>query len=237
MEKTLVVAIIDDEPALRETLTPALSSEGYAVKSFPSASEGLVSLAEQPPDLIILDIIMPGMDGREFCRRWRGIHPLTPILFLSSRSGEEEKVEALGLGADDYLTKPFSLAELLIRIKVCFLRQQRWREGEANSLQKFPGDSRVGDFVLQPEPWRILYREQSLGLTVTEFRILSTLIGSPDRVFSREQLIAAAYPDDLFVSDRNVDAHIRRIRRKIQGADPAFQGIQTVYGVGYRFTL
>jgi two-component system response regulator ChvI len=231
VQSPYTIAVIDDEQGIQKTLAHALRAAGYNAVFFSSGGEALERLSEQAPDLIVLDIMMPGIDGITFCSLFRKEHPLIPIIFLSSRADELSRIEALERGGDDYLTKPFSLKELLVRIGVCLRRVERYRTDEAAA----PADAGGGPFVVDTAGWRVHLDGRALDFSVTEFRIFTALLSRPGTVFTREQLMKKAYPEDTYVSDRNVDMHITRIRKKICAVQPAFDGIETVYGLGYRY--
>jgi len=233
MHRNAVIAVVDDEASVRESLALALSSEGYAVRTFVDGESALDALLPLAPDAIILDIVMPKMDGVEFCRRYRETHRATPVIFISSKGSETDKIEALEQGGDDYLVKPYSLAELLTRLRVCLDRVARLSARAGTNEEGTVLNA--GRFILRVESWEAEYRGTPLALTVTEYRMLKRLVSAPDRVFDRDSLIGAAYPDDAYVADRNVDAHIKRLRKKVRAVDPDFDGIETVYGIGYRY--
>jgi two-component system, OmpR family, response regulator ChvI len=226
-----LVAIVDDEEHLRTTVSRALKAEGYRTALFADGAEAWESFSASLPDLAILDITMPRMDGLELCRRLRAASDAIPVMFLTSRDDEFDRVLGLELGADDYLCKPFSLRELAARVKVLFRRagpKNGEREPEA-------GDSvRVGDLALDTRRFTAAWKERELRLTVTEFRILHALARQPGYVRTREQLLAEAFPQDSYMSDRTIDCHIRRIRGKLEDLDRGFDGIETLYGLGYR---
>jgi two-component system response regulator ChvI len=182
------------------------------------------------PDLVILDIGLPRMDGLEVCRRLRTRSEYLPIIFVTSREEEFDRVLGLELGADDYMCKPFSMRELMARIKV-LLR----RAALAGTTGRRADDMiTFGDLVLDGLRLTAAWQGKPVPLTVTEFLLLQALARRPGVVKTREQLMDAAYPDRVSVSDRTIDSHIKRIRRKIQQVDPAFDVIQGVYGAGYR---
>ncbi|KGE73988.1 response regulator transcription factor [Spirochaeta lutea] len=225
------IAVIDDDRSIRNNLSLALLDEGYRVSTFDGAQRAIKSLEAEPPHVIILDILMPRMDGLEFCRSWRENHKDTSIIFLSSLTSEEDKIEALLTGGDDYLSKPFSLKELLIRVDVC-LRRIQWM----SEIPTITGGKQDHEILsLDKERWRAWLQGNELSLTVSEFRILTALSHRPGQIFTREMICNAAYPQDPYVSERNVDAHIRRIRKKISALSPGTDLIETVYGLGYRF--
>ena len=224
------IALVDDEASIREVVGYALRRAGYRVAAYRDGEEAWTAFSLSLPDLAILDILMPRMDGLELCRRIRGKSETIPLIFLTSRDDELDRVLGLELGADDYLCKPFSNRELLARIKVLFRRMAPGRNHE-------PADERVrcGSLELDPQRHTALWKQTSLALTVTEFRILGALAGQPGYAKTREQLLQAGYPFDDHMSDRNIDGHIKRIRKKISHVEPGFDGIETIYGLGYRY--
>lgn len=240
------VAVVDDEEVLRTTLSIALEQEGYSVRTHADGLSAWHALQEEPADIAILDVIMPGMDGIDLCRRLRDRWPDLPVLFLSSRNDEIDRILGLETGGDDYLGKPFSLRELLARMKV-FRRRMSPRQTEDSRPGSSPppagGNSRpacqehggpADSLVLEAEACRAWWKGSLLGLSITEFRILSCLARIPGHVKTREQLMEAAYPEPTWVEPRTMDTHIRRIRRKAREADPDFEAIESVHGMGYR---
>ena len=226
------VAVVDDEATIRETVEYALAREGYRTCAHANGADAWESFQEALPDLVILDILMPRMDGLELCRRLRGLSDSLPIIFLTSRDEEFDRVLGLEIGADDYLCKPFSMRELIARVKVLFrrldLRQDVAPAGEEALL-------RVGDLRLDLNRYEVQWEEKEVTLTVTEFRILAALVRNPGHVKSRAQLLEEGYPDDTYVSERTVDSHIKRLRRKFDELAPGLELIETVYGLGYRY--
>src|SRR5262245_18461394 len=192
------------------------------------------SLAKALPDLAILDIGLPRMDGLDLCRRLRSRSETVPIVFVTSREDEFDRVLGLEIGADDYLCKPFSMRELMARVKV-LLR----RAALLDSTQRPPDDEPVvvGELTLDPQRLPATWKGKGASLTVTEFLLLQALARRPGLVKSREQLMDAAYPDRVSVSDRTIDSHVKRIRRKLEACDPSFTAIEGVYGAGYRYVV
>jgi two-component system, OmpR family, response regulator ChvI len=227
------VAIVDDEEHLRETVSRALRAEGYRTAVFPDGADAWDSFSESMPDLVILDIIMPRMDGLELCRRLRASSDSIPVMFLTSRDEEFDRVLGLELGADDYLCKPFSLRELAARVKVLF-RRAGPKAAEAARGEAGGDMLRVGPLSLDTRRFTAAWDETPVRLTVTEFRILHALARQPGYVRTREQLLSEAFPHDSYMSDRTIDCHIRRIRGKLEELDEHFDGIETLYGLGYR---
>ncbi len=232
------IALVDDEPTLRETVGLALRREGYEVAAYADGLEAWEAFAERLPDLVVLDILMPRMDGLELCRRLRGRSEALPILFLTSKDEEFDRVLGLELGADDYLVKPFSVRELVARVRVLFRRLAlgRGRPAEGSGPPGVGAASllEVGPLALDLDRYEARWSGRRLGLTVTEFRILQALARHPGHVKTRRHLLEEAYPDDAYVSERTVDSHIKRLRRKLAGAAADLDPIETVYGLGYR---
>jgi two-component system, OmpR family, response regulator len=233
------ILVVDDDPKLREVVGYALAREGYAVSEARHGGDALALLAERRFDLLVVDVSMPEVDGFELVRRLRAGDGETPVLFLSARSDEIDRILGLELGGDDYVTKPFSTRELVTRVKVILRRLTRGGgEAEPSSAPARVEDAggaeplSVGLLRLSPESHRCYWQADEITLTATEFRLLETLMGRPGRVYSREELGALAYPDARHVSGRTLDSHIRRIRAKfrVHGCDP----VETVHGVGYR---
>lgn len=228
-----LVAIVDDEEHLRETVSRALRGEGYRTAVYPDGAEAWQFFDVSLPDLVILDIIMPRMDGLELCRRIRGVSQTVPVMFLTSRDEEFDRVLGLELGADDYLCKPFSLRELAARVKVLF-RRSGVRATEIERAPQTADNVAVGSLALDTQRFTAAWRGAPVRLTVTEFRILHALARQPGYVRTREQLLAEAFPQDSYMSDRTIDCHIRRIRGKLEEVDEGYDGIETLYGLGYR---
>ena len=218
------ILIVDDDPHIREVLRFALAREGFTVDEAENGAQALERFEQAPPDLVVLDVLMPELDGTEVCRRLRQRHT-TPIVFLTSRDDEVDRILGLELGGDDYVTKPFSVRELVARVRA-ILRRGRVPSGG--------GDQPLvhGRLRLDPERFQGWWDGRELVLTVTEFGILRTLLRRPGKVFSRDELMSAAYDFHNVVSDRTIDSHVRRLRAKLAaaGGDP----IETVHGVGYK---
>ncbi len=226
------IALVDDEENIRETVSFALRREGYRVDVYGDGLAAWEALHEQLTDVAVLDIMMPRMDGLDLCRRLRGLSETLPIIFLTSRDEEFDRVLGLELGADDYLCKPFSMRELVARIKVLFRRLQVNRQpGSADDEEILA----IGGLKLDLRRYTAHWRDRAVPLTVTEFMILNALARRPGHVKTRQQLMEEGYPHDAYVSDRTIDSHIKRLRRKFLDADPEFDGIETVYGLGYRY--
>jgi two-component system OmpR family response regulator len=218
------ILIADDEPNIREVITFALERAGYATATARNGSEAMQQMRRGPIDLIVLDIGMPEMDGLEVCRQIRKTSDV-PILFLSARDEEIDRILGLEIGGDDYVTKPFSARELVARINVIL---KRARGGEKRSPALSHGNVR-----LDAARHGVWFGEAAIALTALEFEILSAFMGRPELVFSREQLMEAAYGAGTYVSDRTIDSHIRNLRAKFAEAG-CVAAVETVHGVGFR---
>jgi two-component system, OmpR family, response regulator ChvI len=226
------VAVVEDEETIREGICVALRRERYQVDGFPDGLAAWDVLQHTLPDLAILDIGLPRMDGLELCRRLRARSARLPIIFVTSREEEFDRVLGLEIGADDYLCKPFSMRELMARVKVLLRRAAHQDDDRTvEDAVIVAGDLRV-------DPVRLLvsWKGTTIPLTVTEFLLLQALVRRPGAVMTRDQLMDAAYPDRTTVSDRTIDSHVKRIRRKFTATDPDFTRIEGVYGAGYRYT-
>jgi len=226
------IALVDDEESLRETVGFALRREGYKVDVYTDGLEAWRAFEAALPDLVVLDILMPRMDGLELCRRLRALSERLPILFLTSRDEEFDRVLGLELGADDYLCKPFSMRELAARVKV-LLRRAAQRDEPAGGAEERV--VQAGRLKLDLRRYQAFWGEAPIPLTVTEFTLLHALARHPGHVKTRAQLMEEGYPNDAYVSDRTIDSHIKRLRKKLADADPSFDAVETVYGLGYRF--
>ena len=227
---TDTIALVDDDQNIRTSVSIALEGEGWRVRSFGDGVEALRGLSTQPADLVVLDIKMPRMDGMEALTRLRRTSDV-PVIFLTSKDDEVDEVLGLKMGADDYITKPFSMRLLIERIRAV-LRRRDVAAGGADEDRKV---IQRGDLTLDPNRHRCDWKEQEVKLTVTEFLILESLAQRPGHVKTRDQLMDAAYDDNIYVDDRTIDSHIKRIRKKFKVVDENFSSIDTLYGVGYRF--
>jgi len=230
-----IVAIVEDEEGIRDSVVFALDRDGHAGAGYADGAVAWAAFSRALPDLVILDIGLPGMDGLELCRRLRAHAETLPIIFVTSREDEFDRVLGLEIGADDYLCKPFSMRELMARVKA-LLRRAGLAHAPGGAP---PRDShvQVGDLALDPDRYAVSWKGHPVRLTVTEFLLLQALVRHPGHVRSRDQLLEAAYPHDTSALDRTIDSHIKRVRRKFQEADPAFAAIDAVYGAGYRWTV
>src|SRR5260221_6218542 len=227
-----LVAVVEDEKNIRETVVFALKREGYRVNSYADGGEAWNAFRQQLPDLAVLDILLPRMDGRELCRKLRARSETLPIIFLTSKDEELDRVLGLELGADDYLCKPFSMRELVARIKVLFRRASLSADPSARDESKM---LRAGPLEIDGLRYTARWRGEALALTVTELLLLQALARHPGHVKTRQQLMEEAYPNDAWVSERTIDSHVKRLRRKFEERDAAFAGIETVHGLGYRW--
>jgi two-component system phosphate regulon response regulator PhoB len=221
------ILVIDDEPDILELIRYNLDKHGYEVTCVPSGEEALINLRQQHPDLVVLDLMLPDVDGLDVCKTMKRDTQLSriPIIMLTARGEEVDVVTGLELGADDYLTKPFSPRVLLARIKAVLRRKQSQPNEETNVLHR-------GAFVIHPGRHAVLLAGASISLTSSEFRILHLLARRPGWVFSRQQILEAVSGHDANATDRAVDVHIVSLRRKL-GAHGDM--IETIRGVGYRF--
>ncbi|MXO60199.1 response regulator [Altererythrobacter salegens] len=236
-EPRRTIALVDDDRNILTTLSIALQAEGYATRVYSDGEAALKALSENRPDLAVFDIKMPRMDGMELLRRLRETSDL-PVIFLTSKDEEQDEAAGLALGADDYITKPFSQRLLLARIRAILRRAAPLVAGAPGEPGIAPDGPVIerGRLEMDPARHRVRWDGQPVSLTVTEFLILEALASRPGVIKSRNQLMDAAYPDDVFVDDRTVDSHIKRLRRKFRAADPEFSAIETLYGAGYSYS-
>jgi len=230
-----VIALVDDDRNILTSVSIALQSEGFVTRVYTDPTMALKAIGENPPDLAVLDIKMPQMDGMELLRRIRE-HSAVPVIFLTSKDDELDEALGLAMGADDYIAKPFSQRLLLARIRA-ILRRQELAKGEATASHDEREQPLLerGRLTMDPARHKVLWDGKDVTLTVTEFMILEALAQRPGVVKTRNQLLDVAYQDDVYVDDRTIDSHIKRIRRKFRAADPAYDAIETLYGVGYKF--
>ena len=231
---TATIALVDDDKNILTSVSIALQSEGFATRIYSDGETALKAIVDNPPDLAVLDIKMPRMDGMELLRRLRE-KTAGPVIFLTSKDDELDEALGLAMGADDYISKPFSQRLLIARIKA-ILRRAELSAGKRDSDTDEPAETIVrGRLEMDPARHRVNWDGDNVTLTVTEFMILESLAQRPGIVKSRDQLMDAAYTDDVYVDDRTIDSHIKRLRRKFRQVDPEFDAIETLYGVGYRF--
>jgi two-component system response regulator ChvI len=230
-----VIALVDDDRNILTSVSIALQSEGFVTRVYTDPTAALKAVGENPPDLAVLDIKMPQMDGMELLRRIRE-HSALPVIFLTSKDDELDEALGLAMGADDYIAKPFSQRLLIARIRA-ILRRQEIAKGEATASPDAKEQPLLerGRLIMDPSRHKVLWAGKEVTLTVTEFLILEALAQRPGVVKTRNQLLDVAYQDDVYVDDRTIDSHIKRIRRKFRASDPQFDAIETLYGVGYKF--
>jgi two-component system, OmpR family, response regulator ChvI len=234
-ETDAVIALVDDDRNILTSVSIALQGEGFRTRVYSDGEAALRALILNPADLGVFDIKMPRMDGHELIRKLRE-QVAMPVIFLTSKDDESDEEMGLALGADDYIAKPFSHRLLIARIKAV-LRRAESRKLSAGDTDEMATQPIVrGRLEMDPARHRVRWDGRDVSLTVTEFMILETLAQRPDVVKSRNQLMDAAYQDDVYVDDRTIDSHIKRLRRKFRQVDPEFDAIDTLYGAGYRFT-
>tara|TARA_B100001173_G_scaffold199591_1_gene172061 strand:- start:1998 stop:2693 length:696 start_codon:yes stop_codon:yes gene_type:complete len=225
------ICLIDDDQNILASLSLALKSEGYIISAFSDGLSGLNSLQEDDYDIAILDIKMPRLDGLEVLQKLRQTSNL-PVIFLTSKDEEVDQLLGLKMGADDYITKPFSQKLLIERVKAILRRTNQTinsNDKESSNIIK------RGKLSLNMSRYECFWDDVVIKLTVTEFLLLESLASRPGYVKSRDQLMSAAYDDDIYVDDRTIDSHIKRLRRKFKNLDKDFEAIETLYGVGYRY--
>ena len=229
-----VITLVDDDENIVESVKLALESHGHTVRAFHDGASGLEALESDPPDLAILDVKMPRMDGMEVLRKLRQTSSL-PVIMLTSKDEEIDEILGFNLGADDYIHKPFSQRLLIERVKA-LLR----RTGADGGEPEPSGDGgtkaiKRGKLSMDPARHECTWDGKAVKLTVTEFLLLQALAQRPGFVKSRDNLMDAAYDDQVYVDDRTIDSHIKRMRKKFRVVDPEFDAIETLYGVGYRY--
>ena len=224
------IALVDDDKNILTSLSMALEAEGFIVDMYSDGDEAFSGLSIKPADIVILDIKMPRMNGMELLNRLRQKSNI-PIIFLTSKDDEIDEVLGLRLGADDYITKPFSQRLLIERVRVVLRREDNKNNPNENSSSII---KRSG-LKLDPEKHLCTWHEQEVVLTVTEFLIVQALAQRPGHVKSRDQLMDTAYGDNIYVDDRTIDSHIKRLRKKFKKVDASFSQIETLYGIGYRY--
>jgi two-component system, OmpR family, response regulator ChvI len=226
------IALVDDDHNILTSVSIALEAEGYRVMTYSDGASALDGFKTSPPDVAVLDIKMPRMDGMEMLRRLRQKSDM-PVIFLTSKDEEIDELFGLKMGADDFIRKPFSQRLLAERVKALLRRSAskdptNSKEADAKVLER-------GQLRMDPERHICTWKNKAVTLTVTEFLILQALASRPGVVKSRNTLMDAAYNDEVYVDDRTIDSHIKRLRKKLKSADEAFDMIETLYGVGYRF--
>ncbi len=225
------VVLVDDDRNILTSVSMALEAEGFTVRTYLDGAEALRGLTATPADLAVLDIKMPRMDGIELLQRLRK-QTAMPIIFLTSKDDEVDELLGLRMGADDYIKKPFSQRLLIERIRTLLRRAEL---GVKTSGEPSPGMIVRGDLALDPARHSCSWKGKNVDLTVTEFLILKSLAMRPGHVKNRDQLIDAAYGEHIYVDDRTIDSHIKRLRKKFRDVDGEFSEIETLYGMGYRY--
>ena len=228
------IALVDDDRNILTSVSIALQSEGFITRVYTDGATALKAFADNPADLGVFDIKMPQMDGMELLRRLREFSSM-PVIFLTSKDDELDEALGLAMGADDYISKPFSQRLLLARIRAILRRQELAKSEAAAPSEPEPDLIERGRLTMDPARHKVKWDGRDVTLTVTEFLILEALAQRPGVVKNRNQLLDVAYQEDVYVDDRTIDSHIKRIRRKFRSVDPEFDAIDTLYGVGYRF--
>ena len=231
---TATIALVDDDRNILTSVSIALQAEDFATRVYSDGETALKALVDNPPDLAVLDIKMPRMDGMELLRRLREKTDI-PVIFLTSKDDELDEALGLALGADDYIAKPFSQRLLIARIRAVLRRAELRAVPPADEEMDEANVIMRGRLAMDPARHRVTWNGRDVTLTVTEFMILEALAQRPGVVKSRNQLMDVAYQDDIYVDDRTIDSHIKRLRRKFRAVDDDFSAIETLYGVGYRF--
>ena len=228
------ITLVDDDENIVASISLALESHGHTVKAYFDGASGLAALESDPPDLVILDVKMPRMDGMEVLRRLRAGTEI-PVIMLTSKDDEIDEILGFNLGADDYIHKPFSQRLLLERVKAVLRRAGI--EAPGGPAEPAGGTKAIkrGRLTLDPARHDCLWDNKPVRLTVTEFLLLQSLAARPGFVKSRDNLMDAAYDDQVYVDDRTIDSHIKRMRKKFRQVDKTFDAIETLYGVGYRY--
>ena len=226
------IALVDDDRNILTSVQMTLEQEGYTVRTFTDGESALQGLLARPADLAVLDIKMPRMDGMELLQRLRQRSAI-PVIFLTSKDEEVDELMGLRLGADDYITKPFSQRLLLERIRALLRRNEAGKaEGSGTPAG---GVITRGDLVLDETKHTCHWKDKDIQLTVTEFLLVKALALRPGMVKNRDQLIDGAYGENIYVDDRTIDSHVKRIRKKFRQVDDNFSQIETLYGIGYRY--
>jgi DNA-binding response OmpR family regulator len=228
-ERATRILLVDDEQSIQTLLSYPLRRDGYEVVQATDGREALARFEERPFDLVVLDVMLPQLDGLEVCRRLRS-RSAVPIIMLTAKSEEIDKVVGLELGADDYITKPFSMREFRSRVKAALRRSELTRAAESDG-----GTLNVHELRIDPDKRTVTVRGEAITTTFVEFEILLTLARSPGRVFTRDMLLARVWGDSAYRDPRTIDVHIRHLREKIERDAKQPEYLFTVRGVGYRF--
>jgi len=225
------IALVDDDRNIITSVSMALEAEGFQVKTYNDGEEGLKGITSNPPDLAVLDIKMPRMDGMEVLSKLRETSTL-PVIFLTSKDDEVDEVIGLRMGADDYITKPFSQRLLIERIRALLRRKDLQNEKPEAKSEEI---TQRGDLSLDDSRHLCTWKGKPVNLTVTEYLLVKALAQRPGHVKNRDQLIDLAYGENIYVDDRTIDSHIKRVRKKFKAVDTDFNQIETLYGIGYRY--
>ncbi len=226
------IALVDDDRNILTSVSMTLEQEGFTVRTYTDGESALQGLMARPADLAVLDVKMPRMDGMELLQRLRQRSAM-PVIFLTSKDDELDELMGLRLGADDYITKPFSQRLLLERIRALLRRNEAGRaEGSGTPAG---GIIARGDLMLDETKHTCMWKGKQVQLTVTEFLLVKALAVRPGMVKNRDQLIDGAYGENIYVDDRTIDSHVKRVRKKFRQVDDDFQQIETLYGLGYRY--
>jgi len=228
------IALVDDDRNILTSVSMALEAEGYNVRTYTDGQSALQALSQQRVDLAVLDIKMPRMDGLELLSRLRKQSSM-PVIFLTSKDEEVDELIGLRMGADDYIKKPFSQRLLLERIRALLRRQTGGAVTAADGVKTVEAPITRGELVLDPARHLCTWKSQPVDLTVTEFLIVKALAQRPGHVKNRQLLMDAAYGEHVYVDDRTIDSHIKRLRKKFKAVDDSFEHIETLYGIGYRY--
>lgn len=227
------IALVDDDRNILTSIAIALEGEGYEVKQYADGLQAWTAFGAEMPDLAVLDIKMPRMDGMDLLQRLRQKSTM-PVIFLTSKDDEIDEVLGLRMGADDYVKKPFSQRLLVERIRALLRRQDALAGEEIEETEETKVMVR-GELVMDPLRHAVKWKGRDVSLTVTEFLLLQALAQRPGFVKSRDQLMDVAYDDQVYVDDRTIDSHIKRLRKKMRNTDDQFSAIETLYGIGYRY--
>ncbi|MGS2744657.1 response regulator [Halomonas sp. LS-001] len=223
--------IVEDEPKIARLMADYLQADGFTTNSLENGNDVMPWLSQHSPALVLLDLMLPGKDGLTLCREIRQHYPQIAIIMVTARVEEVDRLLGLELGADDYICKPFSPREVVARVKAVLRRGP-----PATSPGATPGSTADAAFLtLNEDGWQALVNDEDLGLTAVEFQLLRVMMAAPGRIFTREQLMDHMYRDNRIVSERTVDSHIKKLRRKIADTLPDKEIIRSVYGVGYKY--
>ncbi len=228
------IALVDDDRNILTSVSMTLEAEGFEVETYNDGQTALAAFSNRMPDMAVLDIKMPRMDGMDLLQRLRQKTANLPVIFLTSKDDEIDEVLGLRMGADDYVKKPFSQRLLVERIRALLRRQ----EAIASDSTDAPEEKAImerGHLTMDPLRHAVTWKGKDVSLTVTEFLLLQALAQRPGFVKSRDQLMDVAYDDQVYVDDRTIDSHIKRLRKKMRAVDPDFSAIETLYGIGYRY--